>query len=85
MGSTVDLHTMGMLLVSHKPMQLDTDTHIVLEYHSTEGEKRNLQLLARGIWTMQNVIPEIHNTGYCFIDTETEKVNELKQILKLIH
>lgn len=85
LGSTIDLHTMGMLVVGSSPIPLDTDIPVLLEYSLENGEKKSLGLIARGVWTMQNVIPEIHNTGCCFIDTEQAQISELEEILTQVH
>lgn len=84
-GSTIDLHTMGMLIVGKEPLSLEEDIPVLLEFNSLSGEKVQLPLTARGVWTAQNVIPEIHNTGCCFVNTSPSQVNQLKEILQELH
>ena len=82
LGTTLDMHTMGMLVMSNKPLPLEADFSVLLEFPGSNGEAKRIPLTARGVWTMQNAIPFIHNTGCCFVGQNLEQVEQLRQILE---
>lgn len=80
-GHIADISTAGMMLVSDRPLELDTDYRLVMEL-PLEGNKRTRVLLtARSIWSRRDANPDFYNVGFKLKRPSVRAVQRIKALI----
>lgn len=67
LGQIEDISTGGMKLLSSKPIPPGQDFRLLLEISLGDDNKARVFLEARSIWTLEDINPGFHNTGFSFL------------------
>lgn len=67
LGHIEDISTGGMKLLSSEPIPTGQDFRLLLEISLGDDNQARVLVEARSIWTLEDINPGFHNTGFCFL------------------
>jgi Tfp pilus assembly protein PilZ len=82
LGYLADLNTLGAMIISEKPLMVNTELTLQIEVPEIQGvSAKRLSIPARVAWTRPDVSPEYHTVGFEFKEVKPEQVQVLEAIM----
>ena len=67
LGHIVDISLGGMKLIGNSPIAPGQDFRLLLEISLGGDNKAKVFVEARSVWTLEDINPGFHNTGFSFL------------------
>jgi hypothetical protein len=80
-GSMVDITPEGMMLISHRPVEVNTVRHLAVELPSEILGSKRVVLTAQTRWCRHDINPDVFNTGLQFTDLANTDIDTIISLI----
>ena len=80
-GNLVDITALGAMLVSERPIPVDTVFRLKLELSEDVADKPFLEFTAKSLWSQPDIAPGSYNTGFQMLDIAPHDMEIIQRII----
>jgi len=84
MGIVEDISASGLRLVSTQPIKHGVACELRIRLPEPIGERQNLTVTARALWSSRNIRSGLHQTGFHIISLANDQMELLTELLRRI-
>ncbi|MFC1602178.1 PilZ domain-containing protein [Pseudomonadota bacterium] len=81
LGHIVDITTEGLMLISDKPIELNKEFNLEMQWYDDSGETKKICFKAESRWEHQDVNASFYDTGFIILDHEEEVFAPICEII----
>jgi len=82
LGNLGDITVDGAMVISQKPIPTGVTCNLRIDLPETAFAKDHLDAKAQSIWCKPDIVPEYHNTGFKFLEIDTQDIQIIQQIIR---
>jgi len=81
LGHVVDITTEGLMLVSDKPIELNKNFNLEVQWQGNDGEVNRICFEAESRWEDRDVNASFYDTGFKILDQAAEVLTPIREVI----
>ena len=81
LGHIAGITVEGMMVISERPVPVDTVFQLSIELHSDEDHRERIYVEAKSIWARQDANADFYDVGFQLINPASEVVKKIDELI----
>jgi len=82
LGHLADLTSEGMMIISEKPLEIDTVYNLRMDLSGAFFDREQLDFKANGVWCKPDIDPAFFNIGFQLINISSDEISIIHRIIE---